>query len=209
LYSAVIAPGPDGPGAAVSRATGSAGLAPIRSVLLLLLLAILAGPAAAALGEWIDEGGAPVASFGLLLLVVSIVLAELGKSVERLVFSTKQRRWLRGPLPRWQRLILPFNTATLITRGMGATMAGGMVLLASGPGWSALSIVALGFVILSGGAIGFALSRLAVGLLIIHHSGPWRVSRRAWIVGGAVVVLATVANAAYSVAFVLQIAPAL
>lgn len=187
----------------------SSSLPPLRSILFLFLLAILAGPVAAALGEWIDEGGAPVASFGLLLFVVSIVLAELGKSVERLVFSAKRRPWLRGRLHPWQRLILPFNTSTLITRGMSAAMAGGAVLLASGPGWSALSIVALGCVILSGALVGFALSRLAVGLLIIYRSGPWRVSRRAWMIGAGAIALATVANAIYSVVFVLQIAPAL
>ncbi len=150
-----------------------------------------------------------MSSFSLLLFVVGIVLAGLGKNVECLVFSTKQRPWLGGRLKRWQRLILPLSTDTLITRGVNAAMAGGTVLLTSGSGWSTLNAIALGFVILSGALLGFALSRLAVGLLIIHRSGLWRASQRAWIIGGIMIVLATAANAIYSVVFVLQIAPAL
>jgi hypothetical protein len=178
-------------------------------MLLLLVLAVLIGPVGSALGEWIDGGGAPASSFSLLLFVVGIVLTGLGKNVERLVFSTQQRPWLSGRLKRWQRLILPFGTDTLITRGVTAAMAGGTVLLTSSPGWSALNIVALGFVALSGALLGFALSRLAAGLLIIHRSGLWRASRRAWMIGGTAVALASAANAIHSVVFVLQIAPAL
>jgi hypothetical protein len=88
-------------------------------------------------------------------------------------------------------------------------MAGGTVLLTSNPGWSALTVVALGFVVLGGALIGFALSRLVVGLLIIHRSGLWRASRQAWIGGGIVIALATLANAIYSVAFVLEISSAI
>ena len=178
-------------------------------MLLLFLLALLIGPIGTALGGWIDEGGAPTATFSLLLFLVGVVLAGLGKSVERLVFNNKQRPWLSGRLKRWQRLILPFGTDTVITRGISAVMAGGTVLLTSNPGWSALTVVALGFVVLGGALIGFALSRLIVGLLIIHRSGLWRASRRAWIGGGIVIALATLANAIYSVAFVLEISSAI
>lgn len=88
-------------------------------------------------------------------------------------------------------------------------MAGGTVLLTSDPGWSALNIVALGFCILGSSLIGFALSRLAVGAVIIHRSGLWSASRRAWNVGGVVIALVTVANAIHSVIFVLGISSAI
>jgi hypothetical protein len=177
-------------------------------VLLLLLLALLVGPVGTALGEWIDEGGAPTATFSLLLFLVGVVLAGVGKNVERLVFSNEQRPWLSGRLKRWQRLILPFGTDTVITRGISAVMAGATVLLTSDPGWSALNVIALGFVVLGSALIGFALSRLAVGLLIIHRSGLWRASRGAWIGGGIAIALAGLANAIHSVIFVLGISSA-
>lgn len=182
---------------------------PYRLSLLLVLLAFLVGPVGTALGEWVDESGAPAATFSLLLFVVGVVLAGVGKNVERLVLTIKQRPWLSGRLKRWQRLILPFGTDTLITRGISAVIAGGTVLLTSDPGWSALNFVALGFVVLGSSLIGFALSRLAVGLLIIHRSGLWRASRRAWIVGGVVIALTTFANAIHSVVFVLEISSAI
>jgi hypothetical protein len=177
--------------------------------LLLVLLAFLVGPVGTALGKWVDAGGAPTATFSLLLFVVGVVLAAVGRNAERLAFTVKQRPWLSGRLKRWQRLILPFGTDTVITRGISAVMAGGTVLLTSDPGWSALNFVALGFVVLGSSLIGFALSRLAVGLLIIHRSGLWRASRRAWIVGGVVIALATLVNAIHSVVFVLEISSAI
>jgi hypothetical protein len=179
-----------------------------RLIWLLFLLAVLAGPGGSALGEWIDEGGAPASAFGLLLFFVGLVSAGLGKSVEHLVFSAKQRPWLGGRLKRWQRLILPFGTGTLVARGLTAAMAGGTVLLTSDPGWSALNVIALGFVILGGLLLGLALSRLLVGLVIVHRSGLWGASRRAWLIGGVVIALGAVASAINSVVVVLEIAPA-
>lgn len=182
---------------------------PYRLALLLVLGAFLVGPVGTGLGKWIDEGGAPASTFSLLLFVVGVVLAGIGKNVERLVFTVKQRPWLSGRLSRWQRLILPFGTETVITRGITAVMAGGTVLLTSDPGWSVLNITALGFSVLGSSLIGFALARLAVGAVLIHRSGPWRASRRAWIVGGSVVALATLANAIHSVVFILGISSAI
>jgi hypothetical protein len=173
------------------------------------LLAFLVGPVGTALGRWIDEDGAPTATFGLLLFVVGVVLAGVGKNVERLVFTIRQRPWLSGRLKRWQRLILPFGTDTVITRGISAVMAGGLVLLTSDPGWNALNVTALGFCVLGSSLIGFALSRLAVGVVLIHRSGLWRASRRSWIVGGSVIALATAANAVRSLVLVLEISPAI
>jgi hypothetical protein len=45
--------------------------------------------------------------------------------------------------------------------------------------------------------------------VLIHRSGLWRASRRAWIVGGSVIALATLANAIYSAIFILRISSAL
>ncbi len=191
------------------RPAGGSPPRPYRLVLLLFLLAMLVGPLGTALGEWIDDGGAPTATFSLLLFVVGVVLAGVGKNIERLVFSNEQRPWLSGRLKRWQRLILPFDTDTVITRGISAVMAGATVLLTSDPGWNALNVIALGFVVLGSALIGFALSRLAVGLLIIHRSGLWRASRGAWIGGGIAIALATLANAIHSVVFVLGISSAI
>jgi len=176
-----------------------------------VLGAFLVGPVGTGLGEWIDQGGAPASTFGLLLFVFGVVLAGIGKNVERLVFTVKQRPWLSGRLKRWQWLILPFRTDTVITRGVTAVMAGGTVLLTSDPGWSAqpLNITALGFCVLGSSLIGFALARLAVGAVLIHRSGLWRASRRAWIVGGLVIALATLANAIQAVVFVLGISSAI
>jgi hypothetical protein len=188
---------------------GSSPQRPYRPALGLVLLAFLVGPVGTAIGEWVDEGGAPAATFSLLLFVVGVVLARVGKGVERLVFGNEQRPWLSGRLKRWQRLILPFGTDTVITRGISAVMAGGTVLLTSNPGWSALNVVALGFVALGSALIGFALSRLLVGLLVIRHSGLWRASRRAWIGGGTVIALATLGNATHSIIFVLGISAAI
>jgi hypothetical protein len=182
---------------------------PYRLALLLLLGAFLTGPVGTGLGEWIDEGGAPASTFSLLLFVVGVVLAGIGRDVARLAFTVRHRPWLSGRLKLWQRLILPFGTDMVINRGVTAVMAGGTVLLTSAPGWSALNIIALGFSVLGSSLIGFALARLAVGAVLIHRSGLWRASRRAWIVGGSVVGLATLANAIHSVAFVLEISSAI
>jgi hypothetical protein len=179
-----------------------------RLMWLLFLLAVLVGPVGGALGVWIDAGGAPASTFGLLLFIVGLVLAGLGKNVEQLVFSAKPRPWLGGRLKRWQRLVLPFGTGTLATRGMTAAMAGGTVLVTSDPGWNALNVAALGFVVLGGLLLGLALSRLLVGLMIVHRSGLWGASRRAWMIGGVAVVLGAVASAIHSVVVVLEIAPA-
>lgn len=196
-------------GLGFQRVGGSPPPRPYRLLLLLVLLAVLVGPVGTALGRWIDEGGAPTATFGLLLFVVGVVLAGIGRNAERMVFTVRQRPWLSGRLKRWQRLILPFRTDTVITRGVTAVMAGGTVLLTSDPGWSALNITALGFCVLGGSLVGFAWARLAVGAVLIHRSGLWRASRRAWIVGGGVIALVTVASAIRSLVFVLDISPAI
>lgn len=87
--------------------------------MLLVLLAFLGGPVGTVLGAWIDEGGAPASTFGLLLFVFGLVLVGIGKNVERLVFTVKQRPWLSGRLKRWQRLILPFGTESGPNCGRG------------------------------------------------------------------------------------------
>ena len=84
-----------------------------------------------------------------------------------------------------------------------------MVLLTSSPDWSALNVVGLGFVILVSGTVGFALSSLLVGLAIVHRSGLWGVSQRAWIIGATLIALGTADNATRACVAVLQLSPAL
>jgi hypothetical protein len=173
-------------------------------------MAVLVGPVATALIRWIEDGGAPVSIFGLLLFLVGPVIGKVGKTAELLVFNTNPKPWLGGRLKRRQRLILPFGTDTLLSRGFSAGMAGAMVLLTStSAGWSALNIAGLGFVILGSGTVGFALSRLVVGLVIVHRSGLWGASQRAWVIGASLIALGTAGNATRACVAVLQLTPAL
>ena len=173
-----------------------------------VLLAFLAGPCASGLGHWI-EGGAPLSVFGLLMAVVGVLLRSLMQEVETLVFNAKYRPWLAGRVRQWQKLILPFDTAAVVGTALTCTMSGGIVLLTSAPTWSALNMVALGIVGLGGLLMGFGLSRLAVGLVLIHRSGLWGASRRAWLLGGIIVVTGSVVHAVYSMRMILEIVPGL
>ncbi|HET8956551.1 MAG TPA: hypothetical protein VFN18_12910 [Solirubrobacterales bacterium] len=57
-------------------------------MLLLVLGAFLVGPVGVGIGRWVDEGGAP--STFSLLFVLGVVLAGIGKNVERLVFDANR-----------------------------------------------------------------------------------------------------------------------
>ncbi|HXU33432.1 MAG TPA: hypothetical protein VN851_22925 [Thermoanaerobaculia bacterium] len=180
-----------------------------RLMLLAVLLAFLVGPLATGLGHWVDGGGAPLSVLGLLMAAVSVLVREVAMEVEALVFGVRYRPWLHGQIRRRQKLILPFDTASVVGTAVTFTMAGGTVLLTSAPTWSALNIVALGFVALGGLLLGFGLSRLVVGLVLIYRSGLWGVSRQAWLLGGVIVAIASIAHATYSVRMVLEIVPGL
>lgn len=145
---------------------------PVRVMLWMVLLAFLIGPVATALGKLVEHGEAPLAVFSLLMLLVIPVLRVVGKRAEALVFSVEHGPWLGGRLKRWQRLILPFDTATVFTTSISAGMAGGCYLLVAPPQWSALNVGALGFVGFGGLLMGFGLSRLVVGAVIPPPLGP-------------------------------------
>jgi hypothetical protein len=186
----------------------AAPLRPGRLALLGVLLAILIGPFATGLGHWIERG-APPSVFGLLMVAVGVVLRSLAKEAETLALNAKYRPWLHGRHERWQRLILPFNTASVIGTAVTCLTAGATVLLTSAPTWSPLNVVALGFVALGGFLLGFGWSRLVVGLILVCRSGLWGASRQAWLLGGAIVAAGSVVHAMCSVRAVLEIVPGL
>jgi hypothetical protein len=124
-----------------------------------------------------------------------------------MAFGVKMQPWLGGRLRRWQRLILPFQTAALLTTGLSCAMSGGGYLLGATPGWDAPNVVAFVFVVAGGLLLGFALSRLLAGILIIHFSGLWAAPKWAWGIGGAIIVVGSLAHAVYSAENVLHLAP--
>jgi hypothetical protein len=172
-----------------------------------VVVAVLLGPVAMALGEAVDRGGAALAGFGLLMIPAGYLVRVAAIQLEGLALGIRQRPWLRGRLTRSQKLILPFSTANVVTYGLSCGFSGGIYLLTATPGWSPLNVVALGFVAVSGLLLGFGISRLIVGMLIIHYSGLWAAPRRAWLIGGTVVAVASVAHAIYSVETTMQIVP--
>ncbi|HET7508925.1 MAG TPA: hypothetical protein VFJ65_01620 [Solirubrobacterales bacterium] len=182
---------------------------PLRVMLWMVLLAFLIGPVASALGKLVDRGEASLAVIGLLMILVGWVLRAVGREAEALAFSVEHGPWLGGRLRRWQKLILPFDTATVFTTAISCGMAGAIYLLTSPAQWSAANAVALGFVGLGGLLLGFGLSRLVVGAVILWRSGLWGPSRRSWALGGCVVALASVAHVAYSIHITLRIVPGL
>lgn len=182
-------------------------LDPIRPMFLAVAIAFLLGPAALALGEAVDRGDAPLAGFGLLMIPCGYLVRVLAIQVEELALGVKQRPWLGGRLRRSQKLILPFSTANVVTYGLSCGFSGGIYLLTAAPGWTLPNVVALGFVALGGLLLGFGGSRLLVGMLIVHYSGLWAAPRRAWLIGGTVVAVASIAHAIYSVETTMQIVP--
>jgi hypothetical protein len=189
----------------VTRAAPS----PLRVMLWLVLLAFLLGPVASALGELVEHGEVAFAVFSMLMIPVVVVLRVLGKRAEAMAFSVEHGPWLGGRLRRWQKLILPFETATVFTTAISTGLAGATYLLTSPPQWSAANVVALGLVGLGGLLMGFGLSRLVVGIVIVWRAGLWGPSRRAWAIGGCAVALGSLAHVAYSIHTTLQIVPGL
>jgi hypothetical protein len=168
-------------------------------MVLAVAIAFLLGPVGTALGEAVDHGDVGAGMFGPLLIVCGLLLREVGKQAEALAFGVKQRPWLSGRMTRWQRLILPYSTASVLTYGLSCGFSGGVYLLSAMPGPTLANFVALGFVAIGGFLLGFGITRVLVGILIIHFSGLWAARRRAWLIGGAVVVLGSLAHAIYTV----------
>jgi hypothetical protein len=180
-----------------------------RLMVAMVLSAFLIGPVAYSVGQLSDRGEIDLGFFGIVLVAVGFLIREVGAQAERLVLGLNHKPWLGGRLRRHQRLILPSATATILPLGLSAAFAGARYLLTAPPGWSAANVIALGFLVAGGLLQGFALTRLAVGGVIIRYSGLWRASSRAWLLGGAAVVVGSTAYAAYGVAATVQSVPAI
>jgi hypothetical protein len=180
---------------------------PIRVAFMALAFGVLAGPVGMTFGEAIDHGEAAPGLFGLLMIACGFLLRALAIHLEKLVFAIRQRPWLGGRLTRWQRLVLPFSTATVITYGLSCAFAGATYLLTAPPGWNSFSVLALCFNAVGGLLLGFGASRLLVGLFIIRFSGLWAAPRQAWLIGSALIAVGSVAYAVHCVETTLRIVP--
>lgn len=173
---------------------------PLSLVRVLLLLCppfLFLGLGVDAIEAEVRRGVASPAAFGLLFSVFAVLLRPLAKYLEELVLDRRQRPWLGGRLSRLQRTILPFGTVGVLPLGGGLVFGGASYLLDSPPGGNSINVAAVLLCIAGGALTGFALSRLTVGLAIVHTSGLWSASRRAWLLGGAVVASATLTSTFY------------
>jgi hypothetical protein len=180
-----------------------------RIVLLLATPFLFLGTGLAAVGEEIERGSATPAAFGLLVLLFGVLLTPLLSQLEAMVFGIEQRPWLGGRLRRWQRLILPYSTVSVLKLGLGFAFGGAAYLMQAPPGGNLLNILAAVSCAAGGALLGFAMSRLAVGLFIIRYSGLWAPSSRAWWLGGTVVVIGSAASAARSIVTTMNLSPVL
>ena len=144
----------------------------------------------------VNQGLASPAAFGLLFSVFTVLLRPLAKYLEELVLDGRQRPWLSSRLSRLQRMVLPFGTASILPLGGALAFGGASYLLDSPPGGNSVNVAAVLLCTAGGALTGFALSRLCVGLVIIHTSGLWSASRRAWLLGAAVVAFASLGSTA-------------
>jgi hypothetical protein len=142
----------------------------------------------------VNQGTAGPAAFGLLATVFGLLLRPLAKYLEEVVLDRRQRPWLSGRLTPLQRMILPFGTPSVLPLGGGLAFGGASYLLESPPGGNPVNVAAVVICAAGGALTGFALSRLFVGLLIVHTSGIWSASRRAWLAGGTAVALTSLAS---------------
>lgn len=168
-------------------------------MLLMVAGAAVAGPVTHALGNAGSRGEVGPGIFGAVVIVVGLLLRPVFNDVETLVFGVKQRPWLGGRLKRWQKLVLPFQTGYVVSTGLSTVMFGGAYLLSATPGWSVPNEFALAAVALGGLLMGFGTSRLFAGALIVYVSGLWSAPKWAWRIGIAVIVMSSLANAAWSV----------
>lgn len=179
-----------------------------RVVILLAAPFLFVGIGASVVEDQIERGAATPAAFGLLMLLFGLLLAPLANQLEARVFGIAQRPWLRGRLRRWQRLILPYSTASILRLGLGAGFGGAAYLMEAPPGGVALNVLAVALCAAGGALVGFGLSRLAAGILVIRYSGLWAASKRAWSLGAAVVVVGSTASAARAVVTTMSLSPA-
>ncbi len=179
----------------------------LRLMLPLAALCVFAGPIGTALGEAVDRGQMDVGIFAILLIPIGFLLRPVASQAQAAALGVKQRPWLSGRLRPWQKLILPFQTGAVLSTSLSCVMAGGGYLLGAEPGWSAPNSVAFATVILGALLLGFGLARLVAGVMIVHFSGLWAAPKWAWRMGGLIVVLGSLAQVAYCVESISQLAP--
>jgi len=159
---------------------------------------LLVGLGSYAIEAQIERGTATPAAFGLLVSLFNLLLLPLANRLEGMAIGVGQRPWLSGRLRRWQRLILPYSTASVLTIGFGLGFGGSAYLIGAPSGAHAMNVVAALLCATGGTLLGFGLSRLAAGILIVRSSGLWAASRRSWWLGGGGVTIASLAFGAHT-----------
>lgn len=175
-----------------------------RLAVLLFVPFLTLGLSMPAFEEQVTRGTATPAAFGLLVSIFTLSFTPLGDALEGIVLNAEQRPWLGGKLKPWQRLILPFSTARVLTLGISLSFGGSAYLLGAPPGGTMTNILAVFFCASGGALLGFGLSRLAIGIFVIRWSGLWAAPRPVWLAGGMVVSIGSVAGCAHSVLTAMQ-----
>jgi hypothetical protein len=173
-------------------------------LLLLLLLYGLWGYGIPAVGREIDRGNAEPGAFGLLIAALSFFLSLLATRLEAAVLGLEQRPWLAGRLRWWQRWLLPYSTARVMTLAVSWGIGGALYLTAGPEKVNVFVIVALCLTVLGGMLAGFGLARLVVGHLVIRNSGLWAASKRAWIIAAVAVAASSLLLAIYWLVVTLE-----
>lgn len=145
----------------------------------------------------VSQGTAGPAAFGLLATIFGLLLRPLAKYLEEAVLDRRQRPWLGGRLRPLQRMILPFGTPSVLPLGGALAFGGASYLVDSPSGGNPVNVAAVLICTASGALTGFGLARLSVGAVLVHTSGTWSASPRAWLIGGTVVALGSLASALY------------
>jgi hypothetical protein len=177
---------------------------PTRLAALLFVPFLILGISIPVFEEQVNRGIATPAAFGLLVAIFALSFTPLGDALEELVFHTERRPWLGGRLKPWQRLILPFSTARVLTLGFSWSFGGGAYLIDAPPGGTMPNILAVLFCATGGALLGFGLSRLWVGFFVIRWSGLWAAPRVVWLAGAIVVSIGSVAGCVHSVMTAMQ-----
>lgn len=176
----------------------------------MVLGAFLVGPVTNILVQQGEvPGGLDPAIFGLLLVVLGFLIREMGAQSEALILGTDRKPWLSGRLRRYQRLILPTGTATILPLGFSASFAGARYLLTAPPGWNAANTIAFGFIVVGILLQALAMTRLCAAVFLIKSSGLWGPSRRAWLIAAAGIALGTILYVAHGVENAVGIVPAI
>jgi hypothetical protein len=166
--------------------------------------AALAGPVAYGLGREVDAGHVQFAVFSFVFVAMGYILAAIGNQLEALAYSLRRPPWLGGRLRRWQRLLLPSGTGTLLSRGWGLWSLGVLYLVVAEPGLDALAVMAIVCNVVGTALIWVGMARVISGGIVLWSSGLWRAPRWAWVVGGGLVVVLPVVFAARSLSLIAE-----